>query len=427
MRASPSVLLVAVVLLGCSATATSPTATSPTDASPPVLTPARSAAPPASPSTEPDPTIQPTPEAIVKSLWWGEPMAVEGHVIFPEDAFASGPGTFVTVANTEIRFSADGIHWDLVESPVTEHEYLHLTDVVVGPLGVVAVGSEGVVAADNSTIGSNAVVLLSRDGRAWERIDDSAFVDGEMEMAGATREGFVVFGQDFDGNGVIWTSPDGRAWLRATNESGLKVAAGLRSLIPADDDLIAIVGPSGNRSTTASEFEVWRTDGRAEWDLVGRLVGGDRWGPLIGASGGGRSIVVGPTRAWTSTDGMNWAVGVPPGIAIHDVAAYVGGYIAVGGSWPADTCGGDASWAGYTWTSIDGRTWDQHRTIEGATISRLVHLGGTVLGLGMADGAEQGIVGVAWTSDLPESLDGPVPSPGPTPSRAPRPSSVGCG
>lgn len=359
-------------------------------------------------------------------------MSVEGEAIDPDGALAGTPGTFVTVSNTEITFSADGIRWDVVDSPVAAVEYLTLNDVVIGPLGIVAVGEEGTVAADNSTIGFNAVVLLSKNGRTWERIADSAFADGEMQMAGATRQGFVVFGQDFDGDRVIWTSPDGREWLRATNETGLKVAAGVRLLIPADGVLTAIVGPPGTAYTDAPEFEVWRTEGRAEWERVGELAKGDG-GSLVGASGGGRWIVVGPTRAWTSSDGMNWTVGVRPQIesggVINDVAAYVGGYIAVGdsGSRPGETCGGNAPWVGRTWTSVDGRTWDEHLTFERAAISRLVRLGGSILGLGRSVTAEGRIVGVAWTSALPGSLDGPVPSPEPTPSPTPRPSSDGCG
>ena len=435
MRA-PRSLFLAVVLVGCSGLA-SPTPASP-NASPgrsvapsPSASPGRPVAPSASLSTEPARTTFPTPVANVGNLRWGERMAVEGQVIDPDGAFAGAPGTFLTVSNTEITFSADGLHWVVVDSPVATEEYLTLNDVVIGPLGIVAVGEEGIVAADNSTIGSNAVVLLSKDGRTWERIADSAFADGHMQMAGATRQGFVVFGQDFHGNRVIWTSPDGREWLRATNETGLKVATGVRLLIPADGVLTAIVGPPRSAFTAASEFDVWRTEGRAEWERVGRLAEGDRL--LVGASGGGRWIVVGLERAWTSNDGVNWTVGARPqtdsGSAVTDVAAYAGGYVAVGdsGSRPDDTCGGNAPWVGRTWTSVDGRTWNEHPTFERAAISRLVRLGGSILGLGRAFTAGGEIVGAAWTSALPGSLDGPVQSPVPTPSPTPRASSDGCG
>jgi hypothetical protein len=383
-------------------------------------------------ATEPAPIASPTPEPNVGALTWGEPVTTEGQIIDPESAFDGAPGTFVTVSNTEIRFSADGTHWDAVESGVGGSEYLTLNDVVIGPLGIVAVGDEGIVAADNSTIGFDAVVLLSHDGRTWERIADSAFKDGQMQMAGATRQGFVVFGQDFNGHATMWTSPDGREWLRATNETGLKVAAGVRLLIPAEGALAAIVGPPGNVYQPASEYEVWHTEGRAEWEHVGRLVEGDR-GPLVGAAGGGRWIVAGSTRTWTSMDGVNWTVGPAPqvdsGSGITDVAAYAGGYIAVGdsGSRPDETCGGNIPWVGHTWTSADGQAWDGHLRFEGGAVSRLVRLEGSILGLGRSVTGGGELTGSAWTSALPGSLDGPVPTPLPTPSPSPASSSDGCG
>ncbi len=314
--------------------------------------------------------------------------------------------------------------------PVSDSEYLTLNDVVISPLGIIAVGDEGVIAPDNTTVGSNAVVLFSRDGRSWERIADSAFKDGQMEMAGATRQGFVVFGHG-SGGGVIWTSPDGQEWLRATNETGLEVAAGVRLLIPTEGALTAIVAP-GEDYQPVAEYEVWQTEGRAEWTRTGRLAEGDAW-RLVGASGGGRWIVVGRAHTWTSADGVNWSVGPSPqvgiGNGVTDVAAYSGGYIVVGdsGSRPDETCGGNVPWVGHTWTSADGQTWDEHLTFERAAISRLVRLEESIVGLGRALTADGEIVGIAWTSALPGSLDGPAPTPAPTPSPTPKPSSDGCG
>jgi hypothetical protein len=425
MRTSLAALL-GIVLVGCSGLASpSPAATG--TGHPPSVAPSASVV-----ATEPAPIASPPPEPNVGALTWGEPVTMEGRSLDPESAFDGAPGMFVTVANTDIWFSADGTHWGAVDSGVEGAEYLTLNDVVIGPKGIVAVGDQGIIAADNSTIGFNAVVLLSQDGRTWERIADSAFKDGQMQMAGATRQGFVVFGQDFSGHAAIWTSPDGREWLRATNETGLKVAAGVRLLIPADGDLAAVVGPPGNVNQPASEYEIWHTQGRAEWERVGRLVEGDR-GRLVGAAGGGRWIVAGSTRTWTSTDGLNWSVGSTPHVAsgssITDVAAYAGGYIAVGdsGSRPDETCGGNLPWVGHTWTSADGQAWDEHLRFERGAVSRLVRLEGSVIGLGRSVTRGGELTGVAWTSALPGSLAGPVPTPVPTPSPTPARSSDGCG
>ncbi len=56
------------------------------------------------------------PNADVGNLRWGEPVTVVGQVIDPDGAFDGGPGAFVTVSNTEISFSTDGIHWEAVDS-----------------------------------------------------------------------------------------------------------------------------------------------------------------------------------------------------------------------------------------------------------------------------------------------------------------------
>jgi hypothetical protein len=425
MKGLFSTLLVAVVLAGCSSSvSSSPTASSPIQSGgPPDMASASAAV-----ATQPAPTVSLTPASGGDPIEWSAPVAID-EVPF-EYAFDARPGKFVVAANTDLWVSADGVRWD--QHSLLKQEYVTLNDVAIGPRGIVAVGDEGIVAADNTTVGFRAVVLWSVDGEVWNRIEDPGFEDGQMRLVGATPQGFVAFGSDFRGNAAIWTSPDGRDWLRATNETGLDVARGVRLLIQGDGRLTAIVGPPGDGYADASEFAVWQTEGRAEWKRTGTLSGGGG-GVLRGAYGGGRGLVVGYERAWTSADGVQWDVAVHPRgdrpAEISDVATFPGGYVAVGwtGSSPGDTCGGNEPWIGRTWTSADGREWHEEETFEGAAISRLVPLDGSIVGLGLSMTEPGEIASVMWTAPLPASLGGPRPTPAPTPSPTPAPSSDGCG
>jgi hypothetical protein len=416
MKTTIRVTCIALLLVGC-AGAASPSPASSTDDG----RPAPSVGVSASPAVE----SQPVPGTIE----WGAPIAIDGRLPL-EYPFDAEPGMFVTVANTDVWVSADGVHWDV--HSLLKPEFVTLNDVAIGSQGIVAVGEEGIVATDNSTVGYRAVVLLSLDGEVWKRIEDPAFEDGQMRLVGATRQGFVAFGSDFGGDAVIWTSPDGRDWLRATNETGLEVAGGIELLIEGDGRLTAIVGQRASGSTVSSRYDVWQTEGRADWERAGTLTGGGA-GRLLGSSGGGRLLVVGWERAWTSADGVQWEVAVHPQgdrpASISDVAAFPGGYVAVGwtGSSPGETCGGNEPWVGHTWTSANGRVWHEDATFQGAAISHLVALDGAIVGLGQSVNQAADVTTVMWTARLPASLGGPQPTPSPTPSPTPAPSSEGCG
>ena len=311
MRTSLSTVVVAaIVLVGCSGSV-SPAPSSLAASQGPSIVPTASS-PPAKPSPTATPTAQPTVEPTVAALAWGEPTTTDGDVPELEGGFDAGPGAFVSVYQAAIAFSPDGIHWQNVDSPIADVEADYLSAVAIGPTGIVAVGEEGIVGAGNERVGSDALVMFSADGLTWQRISDPAFKDGQMQFVGATNEGFVAFGSDFSRRPVIWTSPDGREWLRATNETGLAVARGVRLLIPEDGRLTALVGPPRTIDEPDTiELEVWQTEGRAEWQRVGRLP--DRVGPALqGAAGGGRLLVMDRESTWTSTDGSAWERGAEP-------------------------------------------------------------------------------------------------------------------
>ena len=431
MRASVSaVIVIVVVLAGCSGAASpTPTLSAAASSQPSSVAPSAVVLP-----TEPPPAASPTPEPSPAVLDWGKPKAIEGDRFEIEVPFASARGAFVTVYQSDIAFSPDGAHWQQVESPITGIDADFLNDVAIGPAGIVAVGEEGVVGAGNETVGSNALVLFSTDGVTWQRITDPTFKGGGMSLVGATRQGFAAFGHDSSYRPVIWTSPDGQDWLRATNETGLAVARGVRLLIQGDGRLTALVGPPravGEPDTV--ELEVWQTEGRAEWQQTGRLPDRANHNFLKGTYGDGRWLVMDHATAWTSTDGIAWQQGANPATrgsaGLTAIAAYRGGYVVVGesGSRPDETCGGSEPWVGHAWTSTDAIEWHEQPSFERAAIYQLVLIDDTLLGLGRTADSSIGMAPAVWSVGLPASLGGPLPTPIPTPSPTPARSSDGCG
>ncbi|HKA98285.1 MAG TPA: hypothetical protein VKD66_18635 [Streptosporangiaceae bacterium] len=84
--------------------------------------------------------------------------------------------------------------------------------------------------------------------------------------------------------------------------------------------------------------------------------------PVMVAGGGGRWLALGPSAAWTSTDGRSWRLG--PGIAplvsgdrVLAVARTSGGYVAVGKN--LHPRGTGVVRTPVLWTSADGLTWQR--------------------------------------------------------------------
>jgi hypothetical protein len=293
--------------------------------------------------------------------------------------------------------SADGQTWEPTQEFPAGHRILAVTS-----------GGPGFVAAGFA--GSDAVVWTSADGRDWHPVRDVSLRNGVISSIVPTASGLIAFGHRPDSDaGAIWTSADGVAWLAATNETGLIVARGLQAVGSYDGTAIAFVarGPEGLT-------DVWETRGRAEWTRVGTLV--DDTAMISQVAGGVRgwvalgSAVEAANLAWASSDGRSWSEAMSGPDVESDIIGDEAGFIAVGhvGSLPGETCGDQRPFAGHTWTSSDGRTWqrmpvtDEFRT---AAVHKLLRVDRTLVGFGVRlpndDSPEDMLVG-RWTAPLPD-------------------------
>ena len=231
-----------------------------------------------------------------------------------------------------------------------------------------------------------------------------------MQTVVATRSGLLAFGDRwYTDSRVIWTSPDGIEWLAATNASGLEVARGVEAVAARDGQALAFVGPGD-----LGRVDVWATTGRAGWERVATLPGGDRYAVYRAAGGPLGWVALGATDsdtthvAWYSEDGRHWekaATGPDVSTSIIGVDA---GFVATGsvGSLHDETCGDQRDFHGHTWASADGRTWQRmavSKDFEWASVSELMVVGRN-LGIGGSYPGEHFsdlFVPTRWTAPLP--------------------------
>lgn len=428
MTRSPLALLIVACLTAAACSAQeSPSAVAASPAAP--SAPASAAPSAASPSAAPSGSAV-AGDGTLEPRWVRQTATgLDGFEVAFTVAGATDGGTLVVVGQREVGdedsgsvsqatawSSADGLTW--TASPLAGSDDAQVTDVTVGAGGFVAVGGQD----------DRAAVWLSADGASWEAVADDGFAPGRMWHVGATPQGLVAFGDtccgEEDGDdGVIWTSEDGRSWLRATNETGLEVAAGIVELVAGDGRLIAFVDADG-------ATEVWETSGRAEWERTGTLA--VQAGTVRAAHGPLGWVVVVDDRAWRSADGRTWQEAdngpVFPQALVVDAAGIVAvSSINYGGggcaeAWPAFT--------GETWASVDGRSWSllpSDRAFEQAGIFVLLPHGRTLVGVGASygHGDRPATLPEVWTAELPDratTVAGTVPEPTPAPSAEP-----GCG
>lgn len=293
--------------------------------------------------------------------------------------------------SSAVFWSGDGLSWKFAqEFPVDDRE-----------LALTAGGPGFVVAGSNN---ADAAVWTSTDGRQWQSVTNSSLSKGVISRLVATDSGLVGFGWHSDNNEAtgIWTSADGAEWLAATNETGMTVAKGLEAVGSDGGRAIAFVS-EGEKKPPA----IWETTGRAEWTRTGAL---QEVAAIDRVAGGARGwVALGDNHAWTSADGQTWGKGVPGPDVDQDVIVDDAGYVAVGyvGSLPGETCGDQRPFAGHTWTSSDGTTWELMPVtseFKAAMVTNLVVVDRTLHGYGQrieGDGSGDGLPVAAWTDTLP--------------------------
>ena len=291
--------------------------------------------------------------------------------------------------DSAVWWSSDGTSWTLAKTfPVADRIF-----------ALTAGGPGFVVAGIND---DDAAVWTSTDGRAWQSVSDPSLDKATISQLITTDSGLIGFGWRSDNEAPgIWTSADGAEWLAATNETGMTVAKGLEAVGSDGGRAIAFVS-EGDKKPPA----IWETTGRAEWTRTGAL---QDVAAIDRVAGGTRGwVALGDNRAWTSADGQTWGKGVPGPDVDQDVIVDDAGYVAVGyvGSLPGETCGDQRPFAGHTWTSADGKTWERMpvtKAFESAMVTNLLVVDRTLLGYGQrieGDGVGQrspgrGVVGHA--------------------------------
>lgn len=232
--------------------------------------------------------------------------------------------------------STDGRGWQRVvddagvfgdaESGAGSDQYI--TDLAGGSLGVVAVGTDGLL------FEHDGAVWVSPDGLVWERLaDDSDVFGGEGDQfmhAVVQTDGAAVVVGESAGEAAVWVSADGREWTRgevndASVGAGLEPTA-MRDVAAAGDGLVAVgvVGAELGRPA------VWLSADGVTWNrLLDEMAGADAgfdvvMGPMTAIAGGEEGFVAIGTRlrvdddpsyadrntmgpaVWVSVDGFEW-------------------------------------------------------------------------------------------------------------------------
>ncbi len=147
-----------------------------------------------------------------------------------------------------------GDFMDTMEDPSTGG----MSDVVVGPAGLVAVGSVCTV----EPRGCVPAAWISSDGIAWERADGMPATEGQLRSIVASESGLVAVG-----GGLVLTSPDGRTWTQQTIGGSADLAS------------VSVVGERLLASTGDGSGAVWASDDGTAWVLVDAAgltgIGGD--------------------------------------------------------------------------------------------------------------------------------------------------------
>ncbi len=263
----------------------------------------------------------------------GGPGYVAVGVVIDADDRAD-PGVWVSVDGTTWeRVVSDGL---VVDANPAETDDEFIADVASGPLGLVAVGSEGIYRGEGGSRNGDydAAVWVSADGRDWSRVPHAEDVFGGdgiqiIRRVIATETGWVASGES-DLSAAIWFSTDGQAWSRIPDEmidpAGETVA--ITDLATRGDLIVAIghtprfasTGKLGSRThyLAAPSLEpftpaAWLSTDGVSWERVPGLETLGETGAVMEAvtvTGEGTFLAVGHTQegfaVWRSEDGWLW-------------------------------------------------------------------------------------------------------------------------
>jgi hypothetical protein len=170
-----------------------------------------------------------------------------------------------------------------------------ISDVAVGPRGLVAVGS----AQTGSEIGTDAALWTSPDGLHWTRLPSQPdFADAAMNAIVAHGSGLVAVGQGALG-AAVWTSADGSHWARVADTAALH-DAGMYGVASVSAGLVAV----GYGHDSAA---IWTSPDAATWTRVPDAPTFAMAQAVAVAAKGDDVVVVGGANGETSPAAIIWS------------------------------------------------------------------------------------------------------------------------
>lgn len=198
--------------------------------------------------------------------------------------------------------SPDGLHWSKVPPPASVTYFDSWSGVTEGGPGLVAVGASsttGEPAEDAPGLGApSAAVWVSADGSSWSRVphDPAAFSDFprdvQMNAVVAGGPGLVAVGHqdaiaadDGFGKAAVWTSTDGLSWERVPDERGLVGGSEAWDVVATSTGLVAAGMADGDAA-------VWTSADGLTWAAVERdALKGPHEEGIYGVTEGGPGMV----------------------------------------------------------------------------------------------------------------------------------------
>jgi len=256
---------------------------------------------------------------------------IAGGVLYPANAETTDAAVWTSPDGRTWSLLGDksGVFGDTMSATGEPRDQV-INDVAGGPLGVLAVGSDGLL------FEHDAAVWFSIDGSVWNRMaDDADVLGGEgdqfMHSVIQTPELAVAVGESA-GEAAAWVSRDGSLWERAEihdDSAGTGAEPSTMNDVAIAGDTFVAVGGAGIDLGPA----VWLSADGVAWDRLLDSMAGEQSGfstdesamsPMtaVGASEHGlvaigtrllhdddptqTALTTGGPIVWTSADGYEW-------------------------------------------------------------------------------------------------------------------------
>lgn len=175
-------------------------------------------------------------------------------------------GSETTADRNRVWTSTDGESWTTTDDPSFHAEGTELTDVAVGPSGMVIVGL-----VDDGTA-TSARAWWSEDGSGWEVIDVGGGAGSSLTQVVTVGGRFVAGGAVTPGANdrpAVWRSPDGRSWGKPRTDLPVRETGTATSGGAEVAGLTSRGGVIAATNGLGSTPEVWRSTAAEGWTSWG--------------------------------------------------------------------------------------------------------------------------------------------------------------